>query len=74
MREARLPVTVTVNGEARPCRGQTLAELIAESGIDPGRRGIAVAVNAQLVPREAWPATRIAPGDEVEIVQPLAGG
>jgi sulfur carrier protein len=39
-----------------------------------GARGLAVAVNGQVVPRHAWDATRLAPGDEVEIVKLFAGG
>ncbi len=39
-----------------------------------GARGVAVAVNGQVVPRHAWDATRLAPGDEVEIVKLFAGG
>ena len=50
--------TVTVCGEPMPCRGQSLAELLAEHGIEPGRRGIAVAVNACVIPRGEWSTTR----------------
>ncbi len=39
-----------------------------------GARGLAVAVNGQVVPRRAWDATRLAPGDAVEIVKLFAGG
>lgn len=74
MSAAQGQATVTVNGESRPHRDQTVEELIAACGIDPARRGIAVAVNARVVPRGAWRTARVAPGDKVEIVQPLAGG
>lgn len=74
MRQAAAQASVTVNGKARPHRERTLEELVAACGIDPSRRGVAVALNARVVPRADWPATPIAPGDEVEIVQPLAGG
>ncbi|MFQ5784872.1 MAG: sulfur carrier protein ThiS [Alphaproteobacteria bacterium] len=66
--------TITVSGEPRPYRAQTVRELLAECGIDPDRRGVAVAVNAGVVPRAAWRSIRLAPGDRVEIVQPRAGG
>ncbi len=39
-----------------------------------GARGLAVAVNGAVVPRHAWDVTRLAPGDEVEIVKLFAGG
>lgn len=66
--------TLTVNGEMREYAAQSVAELVAACGIDPGKKGVAVAVNAELVPRAAWAETKPAPGDAVEIVRPLAGG
>ncbi|MGB8276185.1 MAG: sulfur carrier protein ThiS [Alphaproteobacteria bacterium] len=66
--------TILVNGEPRAFRDCTLADLVAGCGIDPKRRGLAVAVNRQVVPRVSWEVTHVAPGDRVEIVQPLAGG
>lgn len=66
--------TITVNGTPRPFKGESLTDLIAEAGIAPDRRGIAVAVNDGVVPRVAWGRTVPRPGDVVEIVQPLAGG
>ena len=66
--------TITVNGAPRPFEGKSLSVLIAEAGIPPDRRGIAVAVNDHVVPRAAWARTVPRAGDVVEIVQPLQGG
>jgi len=66
--------TITVNGRPRPFKGESLRDLVAEAGIAPERRGIAVAVNDGVVPRAAWERTVPRPGDVVEIVQPLQGG
>jgi sulfur carrier protein len=66
--------TITVNGESLPCSGQTLLELLGSLGIPPDRKGIAIAVNATIEPRERWEERHLSPGDKVEIVQPLAGG
>ncbi|MFQ5954808.1 MAG: sulfur carrier protein ThiS [Kiloniellales bacterium] len=66
--------SITVNGERRPFKGQSLRALIAEMGIGPERRGVAVAINDQVVPRAGWDGTVPEPGDVVEIVQPMAGG
>jgi sulfur carrier protein len=68
------PETVTVNGASRPYRDQSLEEIVVSCGLDPARRGLAIALNAGVVPRADWRAVRVAPGDTVEIVQPLAGG
>jgi sulfur carrier protein len=65
---------IEVNGEARALSAATVLELLRAEGIDPGKRGIAVAVNGTVVPRRAWPAAALTPGDRVEIVKPFAGG
>ena len=81
--------SLSVNGQARPLGDGTLTGLLeaeavntqpgnTQAGNTPsgtsGARGVAVAVNGQVVPRHAWDATRLAPGDEVEIVKLFAGG
>ena len=66
--------TIKVNGETRPLEAASLSELLARAGIDAARRGTAIAINGAVVPRAEWPATRLRPGDAVEIVQPFRGG
>jgi sulfur carrier protein len=63
-----------VNGEAAEIAAATIAELLAERGIDPGARFLAVAVNGAVIRRAEWNAAPLAAGDEVEIVRPLQGG
>ena len=65
---------MTVNGEERDCEAANLAELCTAEGVEPGRRGIAVALNGRVVPREDWDRTALAPQDRVEIVRAFAGG
>ncbi len=65
---------ITVNGAPRETAPASLRELVRAEGHDPDRRGLAVAVNGRVVPRDAWRATALAPGDAVEIVKPFAGG
>ena len=66
--------TVTVNGEARNYRRQTIAEILTEYGLDPTRPGIAVAVNGTVARRAEWPTLRRAADDRVEIVEAKTGG
>lgn len=68
------PGRITVNGVAEPFSAATIADLLAERDIDPGARGIAVALNGQVVPRAAWPRTAIAEDDAIEIVRARPGG
>jgi sulfur carrier protein len=66
--------TVTVNGEERPLRAETLAELLVDLGYDAARPGLAAALNDAIVPRSEWRRVEVRPGDRVEIVGAVAGG
>ena len=72
-REIMAP-TISVNGESEPLIAETLAALMAEKAQQTNRTGIAVAVNGAVVPRTAWEATALRPGDRIEIVRVLQGG
>ena len=63
-----------INGEAAEIAATNIAELLAERGIDPGARFLAVAVNGAVIRRAEWNAAALTAGDEVEIVRPLQGG
>jgi sulfur carrier protein len=52
--------------------GTTVDELVAQWSRSP--RGIAVAINGEVVPKSSWGTTRVSPGDRVEIVTATAGG
>ena len=41
---------------------------------DGGKLGVAVARNAEVVPRSQWHATALADGDDVELVTAVQGG
>ena len=63
----------TVNGTPHQVTpGTTVADLVA--GWCPSPRGVAVAVNGEVVPRSTWDTTPVAMGDAVEIVTAAAGG
>lgn len=66
-------LSIRVNGEPNALTATTLAELLAARGIQRAR-GVAVAVNGQVVPARGWTEHRLAEGDDVEIVKPIGGG
>ncbi len=66
--------TIRVNGEDRRLEVGTVIELLRAEGVDPERRGVAVALNGAVVRRGDWSAAALSSGDEVEIVKPFAGG
>jgi len=63
-----------LNGKRHPFPGEALMLLLAQFDVAPDARGVAVAVNGEVVPRRDWPVTRLAPGDEVDSVGALEGG
>lgn len=65
---------IRVNGKERALDVATLAELLPQMSVDPAGRGIAIALNGEVVPRSAWAATALAAGDTVEIVTAFRGG
>ncbi len=44
------------------------------AGDGRGRRGVAVAVNEEVVPRSAWDETPVRDGDRVEVLNAAQGG
>jgi sulfur carrier protein len=67
-------VHIRINGQNEPLGVATLAALLEEKAVDTSQRGIAVALNGEIVPRAAWPQTALRPGDSIEIVRALQGG
>jgi sulfur carrier protein len=66
-------IELTVNAEARLLPpGCTVAALVESEGC--GRRGVAVAVNEEVVPRSSWETATLASGDRVEILRAAQGG
>jgi len=54
--------------------GASVATLIDHLAIAPAGRGIAVAVNSAVVPREHWDEKKLQAGDAVEIIRAVQGG
>jgi sulfur carrier protein len=65
---------IFVNGEARQRAGATVAELLADLGVDPAARGVAVAVDGEVVPRAEWGELTVNEGQRVEALSAMQGG
>ena len=66
---------ITLNGDqAEVPDGTSLEGLLAGSGRDGRRRGIAIAVNGSVVPRGLWIEQQVAEGDIVELLTATQGG
>lgn len=77
-------LTITVNGEDSVTTAADLLHLVAEltgrqlaptgQPVDGSRLGVAVAVNAAVVPRSQWFGKALIQGDDVELVTAVQGG
>jgi sulfur carrier protein len=68
-------VTAHVNGEPRElAEGITVAGLVAELGMPAGGRGVAVALDGEVVPRARWDGERVPEGARVEVLTAMQGG
>lgn len=66
---------VTVNGDRQALPPSArLADLLRTLDVTPETKGVAVAVNDELVPRGQWESHRLKPGDRVELVRAVQGG
>ena len=66
---------IVLNGEPREIPGgETVADLLARLELDPERRGVAVAVDGEVVPRAGWRDRRLDEGARVEVLVAMQGG
>jgi sulfur carrier protein len=54
--------------------GASVADAVAVAGANSGRRGVAVAVDGEVVPRSGWDGTNLRDGQKVEVVEAIQGG
>ena len=70
-----MSVNVTVNGDRRELpAGATVESVVASLPNAPEGRGVAVAVEGEVVPRAQWSSTAIQEGATVEVVVAVQGG
>ena len=71
-------IELTINGDRRELPGSaTVADAVAlvlGSGPEGRERGMAVAVDGEVVPRSEWRKTPLGPGQAVEILAAIQGG
>jgi sulfur carrier protein len=68
-------MTILLNGEARELpSGTTLRRLLETLDVPGGDRGVAIAVDAEVVPRGKWETTELDDGARVEVLRAIQGG
>ena len=69
------PMQLTVNGQEQSVDGaSTLLDLLIEMNFKAEQKGIAVAVNAEVIARAMWADMRLRNGDRVDIIHAVQGG
>ena len=69
----RALVSIKLNGKNTEFQGSpTVTALLDSLNINPQQ--VAVAVNGDVLPRDAWATTALRDGDSVEIVRAVGGG
>lgn len=63
---------ITVNDEEIEFAGQTVADLSQQLSLPD--KGVAVAVDMQMVPRAQWPETNLSDGQKIIIIKAVSGG
>jgi len=67
-------MTVFVNDQPRAlATGTQLADLLRELGLAE-RKGVAIAINDEVVPRSTWPVRALAEGERILVIQATQGG
>ena len=68
-------MVVSVNGERREIpTGATVASVVEALSGAPGGRGVAVAIEGEVVPRGTWARVKLRDGAHVEVVGAVQGG
>jgi thiazole synthase len=66
---------IELNGAPRELPdAATLADAVRESGAGEGARGVAVALDGEVVPRAGWERTPLRKGQSVEVLAAIQGG
>ena len=66
---------ILLNGRDSDVRaGETVAAALGRLGLSLDARGVAVAVDGEVVPRAAWPTFALEPDARVEVLTAMQGG
>jgi sulfur carrier protein len=66
---------IVLNGEQREhSSGEVVAVLVESLGLPAPARGVAVAIDGEVIPRAAWETHAIPDGARVEVLTAMQGG
>jgi sulfur carrier protein len=66
---------IVLNGQDSEVRaGESVAAVLERLGLDADARGVAVAVDGEVVPRAGWLSYAVPEGAHVEVLTAMQGG
>jgi sulfur carrier protein len=66
---------ILLNGERSEVRaGETVAQVLGRLGLERDARGVAVAIDGEVVPRAGWDTRVVGEGARVEVLTAMQGG
>jgi sulfur carrier protein len=65
---------ITINGERRELGDGATIEAAVRAAGAPDGRGVAVALDGEVVPRGEWATTAVREGQQVEVLHAVQGG
>jgi sulfur carrier protein len=65
---------ITINGERRELGDDATIEAAVRVAGAPEGRGVAVALDGEVVPRGEWATTEVQDGQQVEVLRAVQGG
>jgi sulfur carrier protein len=66
---------ILLNGQDSDVRaGETVAAVLARLGLDADARGVAVAVDGEVIPRASWESHSVSDDARVEVLTAMQGG
>ena len=66
---------IVLNGEnSDVCAGETVAAVLTRLDLSPAARGVAVAVDGEVVPRAEWDSFTLGEHARIEVLTAMQGG
>lgn len=67
-------MTISVNNQALEVEAQTLLSNVVFNQLGEKSKGIAVAINGQVIPKTSWEETVVNENDDILIIKATQGG
>ncbi len=67
-------MTVSLNNQTLEIEAQMMLSNLVFQQVGENQKGIAVAINGQVIPKSAWSETQISENDELLIIKATQGG